>query len=115
MKTMLFFWRQDPATALPPASIAAELHAGNEVEGLIDLPVQEILVQLKGAFPDAVEKAGELMWRKGEESFEATWSWQHVSFHGTDLADDTRSRLIAVLEAYDCGAYDAQLGIRLEP
>jgi hypothetical protein len=69
MKSTLVFWRQQPGVSLSPAAIAQELHIGNEVDQLIDLPVREILERLKDTFPDAVEKAGELFWRR-EEAFE---------------------------------------------
>lgn len=113
MNTTLFFWRQRPETGLLPADIAAELRAGNDVEGLIDLPVQEIIASLKESFPQAVERAGELSLCSGDEWAEATWSWQYVRCDCRDVTDETRERLIAVLERFDCPAYDVQLGIRL--
>lgn len=113
MKTTLTFWRQRPDLRLAPAAIAQELLFGNEVDGLIDLPVQEVIARLKESFPGAIERAGELVWLDGEESFEATWTWQHFHVDGEELSDDSRSRLIAVLDAFDCPAFDAQLGVRL--
>lgn len=115
MKTTLFFWRQQPWLAFLPAAIAQQLDVGNEVEGLIDLPVQEILAQLKTSFPGSVERAGELAWSREEEAFEATWSWQYVRLECQELSDDSHSRLALVFDAFDCPAYDPQLGIRLEP
>lgn len=111
MKTLLFFWREEAEQELPAASIAHELHAGNDVEGLIDLPVQEIIARLKEEFPAAVERAGELAWRQGEASFEATWSWQHVSMQVSNLHEETRDRLIEVLLSFGCRVYDAQLDL----
>jgi hypothetical protein len=113
MQTTLVFWRQQPGAAPSPAAIALELNAGNEVDRLIDLPVREILERLKESFPDAVERAGELVWRREEEAFEATWTWQHVRVDCQDLSEETRGRLLAILDAFDCPAYDTQLGIRL--
>jgi len=113
MKTTLIFWRQRPGTTLSPAAIAQELQYGNEVDRLLDLPVREILERLKEAFPEAVEKAGELVWSHGEEALEATWTWQHVRLDSQGLSDENRGRLLAIFEAFDCPAYDLQLGVRL--
>lgn len=113
MKSTLVFWRQQPGVSLSPAAIAQELHIGNEVDRLIDLPVREILERLKDTFPDAVEKAGELIWSQGEQAFAATWTWQHVRLDCQELSDEHRGQLLEILEAFDCPAYDAQLGIRL--
>jgi hypothetical protein len=114
MDTTLIFWRQRDGNELSPAEVARELQLGNDVEGLIDLAVQEIVAALQSAFPTAVEKAGELVWRQGGEAFEATWTWQHIACQCHALSDDSRERLLAVLERFDCPAYDTMLGIRLE-
>ena len=112
MNKTLFFWRQRPEMSLAPAAIAQELETGNEVGLLIDLPVREIIERLREAFPEAVERTGELVWIQGEETFAATWTWQHVQANCRDLSDATCSRLLAVLDEFDCPAFDAELGIR---
>ena len=111
MADVLLFWNQGPSVALPPAEIARELTWGEDVPGLIDLPVKEIIDRLKAAFPQHEERAGLLAGRTASGRFEATWTWQHVKVECHDLADEDRQRLI---EAVGYPAYDMQLGIRRE-
>jgi hypothetical protein len=88
--------------------VARELTWGEEVDGLIDLPVREIIDRLKAEFPQHEEKPGHLTGHGSAGSFEATWTWQHVSVQCRDLPVDDRQRLIDAIESFDCMAYEAQ-------
>jgi hypothetical protein len=102
----LLFWKQGPHAKLAAAQIARELVFGEEVEGLIDLPVREIIDRLKAEFPQHDEKTGLLIARGAIGHFEATWTWQHIRIDCRDLAPDDRERLIETIESFDCMAYD---------
>ena len=56
----LLFWKPGPKVKLSAPEIARELVWGEEVEGLIDLPVREIIDRLKAEFPQHEEKSGVL-------------------------------------------------------
>lgn len=105
MSDILLFWNAGPKVALPPPEIARELQWGEDVSGLIDLPVREILDRLKAAFPAHEEQPGLLVGRSGAGTFEATWTWQHLKVTCQDLAAGDREKLI---EAIGCAAFDAQ-------
>lgn len=108
----LFFWNQPTGFALPPSQVAQELQAGNDVEGLIDLPIKEILGRLMKEFPGAVEKAGVLTAEVESGSFEASWSWQFVKMECHDLPDAARERLCEIMLEFAAPAYDPQLILR---
>ena len=114
MPYTLFFWNQPAGFSLLPANIAQELQHGNDVEGLIDLPVHEILTRLKAEFPSAIEKAGSLAGKTEGGSFEATWSWQFLRIDGHALTDEIRERLCGILQEFGALAYDPQLNLRYQ-
>jgi hypothetical protein len=104
----LLFWKPGPTVKLSAPEIARELLWGEEVEGLIDLPVREIIDRLKTEFPEHEEKSGSLIGHAGSGSFEATWTWQHIRIDCHDLPVSDRERLIDAIESFDCMAYDPQ-------
>jgi hypothetical protein len=108
MADVLMFWNEGPRVALSPADIARELNWGEDVPGLIDLPVKEIIERLKVAFPRHDERPGLLVGHASSGRFEATWTWQHVKAECHELADEDRQRLI---EAVDYRTFDVNLGI----
>jgi len=105
----LLFWKAGPAVKLSPAEIARELLWGEEVDGLIDLPVREIIDRLKGMFSQHEEKSGVLIGHAAAGSFEATWTWQYFRVDCRDLPIGERERLVDLIESFDCMAYDPQL------
>src|SRR5690349_4794537 len=105
-KLTLLFWSVGPDVSLSEAEIARELMYGEDVEGLIDLPVREILDRLKSEFPDHRESAGHLTARVGGGSLEATWTWQFVRVDCRDLPPADRERLTEILESFNCTVYE---------
>ncbi len=102
----LLFWRPGTSATLSAPEIARELLWGEEVEGLIDLPVREIIDRLKAEFPQHEEKAGVLIARSAIGHFEVTWTWQHVRVDCHDLPPGDGERLVDIIESFDCMAYD---------
>ena len=102
----LLFWNPGPNVRHSPAEVARELTFGEEVEGLIDLPVKEIIDKLKAEFPQHQEQPGTLVGYAGGGAFEATWTWQHVRIDCRELPVADRQRLIDTIEAFGCMAYE---------
>jgi hypothetical protein len=101
---VLLFWKAGPQVRLSPAEICRDLTWGEEVEGLIDLPVKEIIERLKAAFPDHDELPGQVIGRTAEGSLDASWGWQFIKIACRDLEASDRTRLI---HAVGYPAYDA--------
>jgi hypothetical protein len=108
----LYFWNQPPDFSSSPAVVAQELQFGNDVDGLIDLPIKDIIDRLKAEFPGAVERAGTLTDKSGQGSFEASWSWQFVKLDCHDVAEEARQRLCEILQEFSATPYDPQLNLR---
>jgi hypothetical protein len=102
----LVFWKPGPGVKLSPPEVARELVWGEEVEGLIDLPIREIIDKLKAEFPQHEEKSGVFVGQAGGGSFEATWSWQHIRVECRDVPAGDRERLIDAIESFDCMAFE---------
>jgi hypothetical protein len=106
--TPLLFWKAGPKVKLSAPEIARELLWGEDVAGLIDLPIREILNRLKSEFPQHEEQPGAFIGRGESGSFEATWTWQYVRAECRELFVGDRERLIDAIESFDCMAFDSQ-------
>jgi hypothetical protein len=106
--TQLLFWKPGPNVKLSAPEIARELVWGEEVSGLIDLPVREIIDRLKAEFAQHDETPGSLTCRTATGSFEITWTWQYIRAQYQELAQTDRERLIDAIESFDCMAYESQ-------
>ena len=101
------FWNSGPNVRLSPAEVARELAFGEEVEGLIDLPVKDIIGKLKAEFPQHDEQPGALLLNAAGGTFQATWTWQHVRVDCGEASEADRQHLVEAIEAFGCMAYDA--------
>jgi hypothetical protein len=102
---VLLFWEAGPNQSRSPAEICRELIWGEEVEGLIDLPIKEVIERLKKAFPRHEELPGQLICRTAGGSFEASWGWQYVKAVCRDMNADDVAKLV---HAVGYAAYDAE-------
>jgi hypothetical protein len=107
MNDVLWYWQQRSDLAMQPPAIAQELAWGEDVDGLVDLPIREILDRLKAAFPRHRETAGHLSLEFAAGRAEATWSWQHVRLELADMNEAERQRLLDVAAEFGCTAYEA--------
>jgi hypothetical protein len=107
MSETLLFWKPCPDLTMPGEDIARELNWGEEVEGLIDLPIKEIIDRLKAAFPDHVERPGTLSARtRAGGLWEATWGWQFFKVELHDAPDEDCRRVIDILADFGCGVHE---------
>jgi hypothetical protein len=107
MNDVLIFWRPRADLAMEPAATAQELTWGEEVEGLVDLPIKAIIDRLKAEFPRHRETAGHLALEMGTGRAEATWTWQHLRVELAEASEEDRGRLIAAIEEFDCTVHEA--------
>ncbi len=112
MPSTFVFWKQPAGFKLPAATISRELLYGNDVEGLIDLPIKEILDRLKTEFPTAVERAGALTGKLAGGSFESSWSWQFIQVVCHDGTDEEQQKFCDILREFGCPAYEPALNLR---
>jgi hypothetical protein len=106
MPAKLMFWKAPPAHPLSAEEIGRELLWGEEVDGLVDLPVKEILDRLKAEFAEHRETSGLLVIEEGGGRAEATWTWQHLRFELHDASETLREHLVQVLGEFGCSAHE---------
>lgn len=107
MTHSLMFWKQLPTLLTPRAAIAQDLDFGEEVEGLIDLPIREVINRLRAEFPQAEERPGLLVCRTAADAFEASWTWQVVKVHYSELSDEGHRKLLSIAREFGCEVYEA--------
>jgi hypothetical protein len=106
MPDILLFWRPRSDLTLSPAEVARDVLWGEEVEGLVDLPVKDIIERLKAEFPEHRETSGLLVLHADGGRVEATWTWQHVKAELHDVPGSDCERLVAVLAEFGCQSFE---------
>jgi hypothetical protein len=109
MSQLLYLWREARDTALSSAEIQRQLEAGEDVEGLADLPIKEMIDRLKQEFPGCKESAGQLVWQAGPERFRATWAWQYMCLESDNLNDEHRDKFFELARSFGCPVFDPQM------
>jgi hypothetical protein len=107
MMHSLMFWKGHPTIDMAPAAIAQELSFGEEVEGLIDLPIREFLDRIIAAFPRCEEHAGLVIVPGENGPIEATWTWQVLRLQHSNMSDADRERLLEIGREFGSEGYDA--------
>lgn len=114
----LAFWQQELNAKVDPEVTLDQLADGNHVEGLTDIPVEDILARLCELFPTAVRElnGGEewLVWvsQNQQDSFQVMWSAQHCLVNCRHLANEDINAIISVMTSRGCPLYDPQTGER---
>jgi hypothetical protein len=102
MPDALLFWKPRADLQLSPAEVAREILWGEEVEGLVDLPVKEVIDRLKAEFPDHRETPGLLILHTGDGQIDVTWTWQHIKLTTAGVAGADCERAAAVVASFGC-------------
>jgi hypothetical protein len=109
----LMFWRQDPAVQQPAESISQELSFGEDVEGLVDLPVKDVIDRIKREFAGTNEKPGVLVGRGQAGEFEVSWTWQFFRIDSPQLDEDDRQKFLSIGRDFGCQAYEPKSTFKL--
>ena len=106
MGEVLMFWRQEPAVKQPAETISQELSFGEDVDGLVDLPIKDGIDRIKSEFTGVDEKPGVLVGRGHAGDFQVSWSWQFFRIEGSHLEEDDRQKFISIGRDFGCQAYE---------
>ena len=113
MSYELVFWKQASDSADPPSRIYGLLLDGAVPNGLEEIPVENLLDRVRGAFPGVIEDGGLVFWEGGDRGmFEVSWSPRHVHFCCRGLEAEEMNRLIDIAHEFDCPLYDPQVDVR---
>jgi hypothetical protein len=113
MPHLLYLWREERDTQLSPSEVQRRLDADEDIEGLADLPIKEMIDRLKREFSGCKEVAGQLTWNSGNERFRATWTWQHMRLESDHLSDEHRDRFFELARSIGCPVFDPQLNLKM--
>jgi hypothetical protein len=118
MSYELVFWRQATMMSQSSKTTYDALKNCQSVEGLSDLPIDDILSEITVSFPSAGREfvgADECVkWSStdDEDSFRVTWSSQHFRVECHHLPLDQVNCLVKIGEKFGCPLYDPQTGER---
>ncbi|HEV3416846.1 MAG TPA: hypothetical protein VG056_08545 [Pirellulales bacterium] len=110
----LNFWRYTPGISLPNDDVYRRLCDGEQLAGLEDLPITEIVSQIEDAFSDW-ERLDEVTFDGGGRGgFQLFTTAQFVRVDCYALPSDTVNRFIEILHGFGCPLYDPQVGRRFD-
>ena len=118
MSYELMFWRQVSMMTLSSKSIYESLNENRMVDGLSDLPIDDMIFDLTNLFPDAVRESYEsresIVWfsQNHEDSFRVTWSPQHLRVDCHRLPLNQVNDIVSIGAKFGCPLYDPQTGER---
>ena len=114
MQQVLMFWRQQPQVQQPAEMISQELSFGEDVDGLVDLPVKEVIDRIKAEFTGVDEKPGLLVGRGQAGQFEVSWTWQFFRIEGPHLDEDDRQKFLSIGRDFGCQAYEPKSSLPMK-
>lgn len=106
----LVFWKQSPNLELTPQEVYERLCEGEYVEGIIDLPRDEIIERLYELYPSMEDTA--LDWSGPTGAFQAEVTGQSVIFLCYSLQKVEINKLIDMMMEFDCPLFDPQVSTR---
>lgn len=112
----LTFWRYRSKPRMAAMKIYEALMEGQNVEGLDELPTEEIREKIMELFGDWKADAGTVLdFEKDEESFQVTLEPNYIRFDCYGSTISYRERLIGLLSnQYNCHMFDPQRGVLFE-
>lgn len=113
----LNFWRQKPDEARSPLAIYQALCAGESVEGLVELPITEMVAAILEAFPGSTsgpngESGLFIEDIDGGGALMAGWSPVHLRVDCYGATGEAMNRVIDVGLRFECPLYDPQVNER---
>lgn len=110
----LNFWRYKSRIRLVHKTVYEQLSAGQHVDGLEDLPIEDIIRRVKETFSDW-EKLNERTFDGGERGgFDIFTTPQSFRVDCRGLSDDEMNAFIDIGSEFGCPLYDPQAGQRYE-
>lgn len=111
----LDFWRCKPGVSLEHQTTYESLSEGKHVDGLEDLPIEEMLARLKVIFCDGWEQLDALIWEspnRGAFQIFTTPQFFRVDCYGMNV--DDMNRFIDLGSEFNCPLYDPCVGTRFD-
>jgi hypothetical protein len=115
MSYELNFWRQLPGVTNDPQSIYERLCEGERVEGLEDLPIEQIVTRIAETFVDGWERIDPSNWESSEGAFQVSTTPQSFRIDCYGLEGEVMNLFIDIGTEFGSCLYDPQTGVRFDP
>ena len=109
----LSFWKYEEGKTNVHEEVYARLSDGEVVQGVANLPIEEIKRDVALQFKDW-ERLDEYHFVKEDEAIEVYMTDQFVRFDCYGVSEEDMNRLIDIMLAYDCCLYDSAINVRFE-
>src|SRR6187431_728172 len=110
----LNFWRYKSRIRLVHKAVYEQLSAGQHVDGLEDLPIEDIVRRVNKTF-SGWKKVDDVTFDGGERgSFRLFTTPQFFRVDGSGLSGDEMNKFIDICSEFGCPLYDSQAGQRYE-
>lgn len=115
MSHVIAWWKPVPGFAGASEIVHRTLMAEEDVDGLCDLPIRQMIDAMKSEFADCGEVAGLLKYREGDYEIHWTWSYQTMRAMADHFRDEHREKIIEIAQRHGCTVYDANLNLTIRP
>ena len=111
----LNFWKYKPGVTLDHQATYESLSEGETVEGLEELPIDEMLARLQVLVPDAWEKVDDQSWESSDRGiFQVSTTPQSLRVDCYGMKGEDMNVFIDLGSDFDCPLYDPQVGARFD-
>lgn len=106
MSRVYALWNSSASVRLSGQQVFQELEFGEDVDGLIDLPIQEMIRAVREVFPQATERAGSVEGPAALGRVSITWTWQWLRIEMSDPTPEEVSQLQRLAAQFHCQFFD---------
>jgi hypothetical protein len=110
----LNFWREKPGIKLDPQMTYEQLSHGEWVEGLEDLPIEQILKRIQEAFTQGWTKLDFQSWEAPGKGFQIFTTPQSFRVDCGGITGEEMNLFIDIAAEFGCPLYDPQVGQRFD-
>lgn len=111
----LNFWKYKSDVYLDPLTTYTSLCEGNSVDGLEELPIEDMLNRLTVHFSDGWEQIDGLNWQAANRgAFQISTTSQMLRVDCYGMSGDDMNRFIDLGTEFGCPLYDPQVGTRFD-
>jgi hypothetical protein len=115
MSHVIAWWKPTSGFAGSSEIVHRTLVAEQDVDGLADLPIRQMIDATKEHFPNCREVAGLLTWKGDDQAIEWTWSYQTMRASAEHFRAEDREAILDIAHRYGCTVYDANLNLTIPP
>ncbi len=116
----LIFWKEVTPINEPPDRVCEMISNDEAIEGIAELPIDQIKMRFLEVFPDIDDNGAEMYWEGEESGFTLTWPPNPTNAiiaqcgYGLLESPQIMNQIIDIAHEFGCGLYDPQVGKRFE-